>query len=174
MHVDVVAHGGVESRNPEAHESELDDRVGRRVEAPLEVIEQHRHLSLRCGAVLGSSANRWNSVGSRAPRTEARVALAEDLEAAPVVSHAADDDASEHIPEHLDQRQRPVVAEAAVGAALVHIVGQVNVPAAGRHLCVLDGIEQHDSPLPAPETSRPPRSADDDGDLDINPPTPCQ
>ena len=44
VHVDVIQHGGVEGRYAEAHEGELDDGVGRRVEAPFKVIKQHRHL----------------------------------------------------------------------------------------------------------------------------------
>ena len=40
-----------------------------------------------------------------------------------------------------------MVAEAAVAAALVHEVDEVDVPVAGRDLRVLDGVEQRHSPL---------------------------
>ena len=104
VHVDVVKHRDVEGRYTEAHEGKLDDGVRRRVEAPLQVVEEHRHLGSRGDAVLRRRAHRQDRVGGRAPRLEPRVALVEHLEPAPISPHAVDDDAREDLAEHLDQR----------------------------------------------------------------------
>ena len=51
---------------------------------------------------------------------------------APVTAHAVDGDAREHLPGHLDQRQRPMVTEAAVVASLVGVVvNEVDVTGRG-------------------------------------------
>ena len=76
-----------------------------------------------------------------------RVAAVKYLQPVPISPHSVDDDRREHFPEHLDQRQRPVIGQADVTAALVDVVNEIDVPRTWRHLGVLNDIAQFHRPL---------------------------
>ena len=63
-----------------------------------------------------------------------RVATVEYLQPVPISPHPVDDDRREHFSEYLDQRQRPVIGQADITAALVDVVDKIDVPRTWRQL----------------------------------------
>ena len=65
------------------------------------------------------------------------VAAVEYLQPVPVSPHSVGDNRREHFSEYLDQRQRPVVGQADITAALVDVMDEIDVPRTWRHLEML-------------------------------------
>ena len=69
------------------------------------------------------------------------VTAAKYLQAIPVTPHSADDDRRDHFSEYLDQRQRPVIGQADITAALVDVMNEIDVPRTCRHLGMLNNVD---------------------------------
>ena len=136
MQIDVIKEVAIEFGNPQSEQCQLNHSVGRSVKTPSKVIQKRRQFCLRLYAILRRRANGVDLIRRGATRMEPRVTTVEHLQSIPVSSHSADDNRREHFAEHLNQRQRSVVGQADVTAALVDVVDKINVPRAWRHLRV--------------------------------------